>query len=259
MSLVLAFDTASEQVALAIGERDGARIELLAEGDFSAPRQALSALLPAVERLLARSGRAISDVGEIVVGRGPGSFTGVRIGVATAKGLAHGLSVPVHGVSTLDAIAWRSVGADGMVGVLADAMRKEVYPALFRVELGRLTRLTPETVMSPELVAEQWAALGSPLKVVGNGLAKYQELFDRPSDGISIGDAELWPPTGSGLLRAYSAQIEAGQVDAGSAAALLPVYTRLSDAEENERARDGSSAACVPDSGVDGPAIGVPS
>jgi len=256
VSLVLAFDTATEQVALAIGVREGGRIEPLAHGDFLAPRQALSGLLPAVERLLAENGRLIGDVREIVVGRGPGSFTGVRIGVATAKGLAHGLGVPVHGVSTLDAIAWRSVEFDGVVGVVGDAMRKEVYPALFRVERGQVVRLTQETVARPESVAEQWAALDSPLHVVGNGLAKYAEMFDRPDVGITIGDCGLWPPTGSGLLAAYAAQIEAGAVDDGSAGALLPVYTRLSDAEENERARVGVPGGSVPSSGVDGPVGG---
>lgn len=256
MKLVLAFDTASEQVALALGTRDGARVETLDEGDFLAPRQALSGLLPAVQRLLARNGRVIGDVHEIVVGRGPGSFTGVRIGVATAKGLGHGLGVPVHGVSTLDAIAWRSVSRDGMLGVVADAMRKEVYPALYRIEGARIARLTPETVISPEAVAEQWAQLGEPLVVVGNGLAKYEPLFDRPDDGISIGKPGMWPPTGAGLLAAYAAEIEADAVDTGSVSALLPIYTRLSDAEENERARAGTGESCVPRSGVDGPADG---
>jgi len=91
--------------------------------------------------------------------------------------------------------------------------------------------------------------------VVGNGLNKYSELFDRPELGLVLGDPAIWPPSGAGLLDAYAACIAAGTRGDGSAGALLPVYTRLSDAEENERDRAGVKAG-MPTSGVDGPAGG---
>ena len=253
--LVLAFDTASEQVAIGLGSREGDAVELIASADFEASRQALSVLLPAVERLLARSGHQPGDLAEIVVGRGPGSFTGVRIGVATAKGVAHGLGVPLYGVGTLDAVAWRSSAHQGLLGVVGDAMRKEVYPALFRIAEGVAERLSPDAVAHPEGVAALWAELNEPVLVVGGGLNKYSELFDRPELGLVLGDPALWSPSGAGLLDAYSACIAGGSRGDGSAGALLPVYTRLSDAEENERDRAGVKAA-MPISGVDGPAGG---
>lgn len=253
--LVLAFDTASEQVAIALGLRDGARVEPIASADFEASRQALSALLPAVERLLARSGQHPKDLAEIVVGRGPGSFTGVRIGVATAKGVAHGLGVPLYGVGTLDAVAWRSRTHQGLLGVVGDAMRKEVYPALFRVEAGEVRRLTPDAVAQPDRVAALWAELDEPVLVVGNGLNKYAELFDRRERGLMLAAPEFWPPSGAGLLDAYAAGRAVDAQGDGSAGALLPIYTRLSDAEENERDRTGVRAE-LPSSGVDGPVDG---
>ncbi len=249
--LLLALDTATERIALALGRREGGRVEMIASGDFDAPRQALSMLVPAALAMLEREGLEPSRLEEIIVGRGPGSFTGVRIGVATAKGLAHGLGVPLHGVGTLDAVAWRSSAYEGLIGVLGDAMRKEVYPALFRASGGAVTRLEADSVASPADVAARWGALGEPVLVTGNGLAKYRELFDSPQTGLRIADPAVWAPTGAGLLAAFQAQVEAGSVDDGSPGGLLPIYTRLSDAEENERERAGSPA--MPDSGVEGP------
>ncbi|MDO9107573.1 MAG: tRNA (adenosine(37)-N6)-threonylcarbamoyltransferase complex dimerization subunit type 1 TsaB, partial [Coriobacteriia bacterium] len=209
-AFVLAFDTASEQVALALGKRDGHNVETIAHSDFEAPRQALSALLPAVARLLKSCGVRPGELDEILVGRGPGSFTGVRIGVATAKGIAHGLGVPLYGAGTLDAVAWRSRTYTGLLGVVGDAMRKEVYPALFRVDAGVVRRLTPDAVAKPIDVAATWAELGEPVLVVGNGLAKHLELFDRQDGCLSIGPPELWAPSGEGLLAAYHAALGAG-------------------------------------------------
>ncbi|MDP2232257.1 MAG: tRNA (adenosine(37)-N6)-threonylcarbamoyltransferase complex dimerization subunit type 1 TsaB [Actinomycetota bacterium] len=252
-AFVLAFDTASEQVALALGRRDGHEVEIIAHGDFEAPRQALSALLPAVERLLKSCGVRPGELDEILVGRGPGSFTGVRIGVATAKGVAHGLGAPLYGVGTLDAVAWRSRTHTGLLGVVGDAMRKEVYPALFRCDAGVVQRLTPDAVAKPVDVAAMWVELEESVLVVGNGLAKYPELFDAEDSGLSIGPQELWAPSGAGLLAAYQAALQAGTAGDGDPGLLLPVYTRLSDAEENESTRVGAVAAPLPPSGVDGP------
>lgn len=251
-ALVLAVDTSTEQVAIGLGSRDGCAVSPVASIDFEASRRALTELLPAVQTLLSANGHHPRDLAGVVVGRGPGSFTGVRIGVASAKGLAHGLGVPLWGVGTLDAVAWRSSAHEGLLGVLGDAMRKEVYPALFRCEGGRVTRLAADTVAHPHDVAEEWAALDEPVLVVGNGLAKYRELFDRPGSGLTVGDPALWAPTGLGLLAAYEAALTDGSLGDGSVGGLLPIYTRLSDAEENERIRLGREES-VPSSGVDGP------
>ena len=150
MSVIVAFDTATDHVALALGRVAAGEADVVLERDFEAPRASLSRLLPEVEEALARAACSKRDVKGVVVGRGPGSFTGVRIGVATAKGLAHALGVPLWGVGTLDAIAWRHADHDGVLGVVGDAMRGEVYPAIFDIAQGGVARREVDHVLKPE-------------------------------------------------------------------------------------------------------------
>jgi N6-L-threonylcarbamoyladenine synthase len=237
--LVVALDTASENIALAIGRRteDGG-IALVAADDHPAVRQANVRLMPALDALFRENDLARQDVACVVCGLGPGSFTGVRIGVATAKGLARGLGVPLFGVSTLDAVAWGAwlEGVRGSVGVVADAMRKEVYPARFELDDKGVRRLDPHTVAKVEEVIARWGETTDELILIGDGLRKYAETF-AGQEGVVLGDSALWTPQGIGLLRAFESAYSLGLAGNGEAGALLPVYTRLSDAEENERKR----------------------
>ena len=210
---VLAFDTASTQLALAAGTVDGCTVTLDASFDAQAPRKANQVLLERAGKVLEDAGYGVSELDAIVVGRGPGSFTGVRIGVATAKGLACGLGVPLHGVSTLDAVAWRvwRAGVRGEVGVVADAMRKEVYPVRFVLTDAGVERLEADTVAKPADTARAWAEAGRPLTLYGDGLKKHAACFD---DALfTLGDETLWLPDGEGLLQAYVADIAAGRQD----------------------------------------------
>lgn len=251
-ALVLAFDTATDRCALALGRWATQGLEVLAIADFEAPRAALGRLLPAVQTMLAAEGLVPADIAEVVVGRGPGSFTGVRIGVATAKGLAHGLGVGLYGAGTLDAVAWACAigGSEGLLGVVADAMRGEVYPALFRLSEGQASRLTEDRVASPLDVAEEWMASDEPLLLAGAGLRKHRDAFSSLERAHAhVLDDDLWLPGGEGLLAAYADARSRKAAGDGSPQNLLPVYTRLSDAEENER-RHESGTRAVPPSGV---------
>lgn len=244
---VLALDTATEVVAVALGTLSGDDLSVDAVRDVYAPRAALTTALPVISEALADAGLTVGDVGEVVTGRGPGSFTGVRIGVSIAKGVAHGLGVPLYGVGTLDAVAWRMVGATAgstLVGVVGDAMRGEVYPALFEVSSQGVRRLEPDTVCTPAEAAARWAALRSSVLLAGNGLRKYADVFlAEMGKRAVIAQEHLWVPSGVGLLRAYCAARQAGNAGDGDPARLLPVYTRLSDAEENERRRRLATAS----------------
>ena len=254
-AFVLALDTATEHCSLALGARTGDRVAVLASSDFDAPRAALSRLLPAAVELLAEAGHDIGEVAEVVVGRGPGSFTGVRIGVSSAKGIAHGLGAPLFGVGTLDAIAWRHVGHEGLLGVVGDAMRGEVYPALFEISGGHVRRVSEDRVMKPGEAAAAWRALDAPVLLAGNGLRKHGEIFAEVLGAAATqADEELWTPSGEGLLAAYAEACAQGARGEGDAGSLLPIYTRLSDAEEAETDRlSGSSSNSLPQSGVAGP------
>ncbi len=131
---ILAVDTSTDMLACAVGHMDEQGVEVLATGDHLCRRHANEELVEICANVLERAGLARGDVDAVLAGRGPGSFTGVRIGIATAKGLACGLECPLYGTSTLDAVAWTawSAGVRGLVGVVADAMRREVSPASTR-------------------------------------------------------------------------------------------------------------------------------
>ena len=274
-NLVIALDTAGDAIALAVGElceehssgsqlerseqnepgkqnkQNKQNIKLLAAGDMLARREANVCLVPAIDRLFAQHGLDKEAVKYVVCGRGPGSFTGVRIAVATAKGLAAGLEVPLHGVVTQDAQAWQAWldGVRGHIAVLSDAMRGEVYPVRYKLDKQGAKRVDPLTVIKANALAEKWQGLETSLVLAGDALYKYKELFS----AFALLEEAHWRPRGSGLLKAF----EELPRDNGSLATLLPVYTRLSDAEENERKRLASGGAIAQGALTEIPASGV--
>jgi N6-L-threonylcarbamoyladenine synthase len=232
-------------------------IRLIASADQQAPRQANVRLLSAIDELLKSSGVAKQQLSCVVCGLGPGSFTGVRIALATAKGIARGLHLSLYGVSTIDAIAWQAwqSGLRGELAVVADAMRQEIYPARFTSTAEGVTRNDTLTVSKVAETIERWREQQHHLTVLGDGLQKYATNFDTTDKLFELADQSLWACTGLGLLLAFADNRARQQsTDAG---AVLPIYTRLSDAEENERRRllDGGQIAqgaevAIPPSGV---------
>lgn len=243
-SYVLAFDTANEVIAIGLGRLDAAArsIELVASVEVEARRASNTQLVPRIDELCARAGVAREKIACVCVGRGPGSFTGVRIALATAKGIASALEVGLVGVSSLDAVAWGAWKAAerGELLVVADAMRREVYPVEYRLDDEGVMRMGADRVIKAEAFAEELdASGGSDRLIAGDALRKYADLFE--GAGALLPEA-LWTPTGAGLLLALQAAWQAGECDPFDAAwhdpaFALPVYTRLSDAEENERVR----------------------
>lgn len=253
---VFLFDTATDFLVAGIGEiRDDDSFTVIASGDCPAPRRANTLLLPRMQELMEVTGFAPSDMEGVVCGRGPGSFTGVRIGVATAKGVAQGLGVPLWGVSTLDSIAHRlaHAGFEGELGVVGDAMRGEVYPALFTITGGTVSRHAPDYVTKPEACADAWAAFPGGLALAGNGLRKYAPIFsERMGEGARFVEETYWTPDSEGLLSAFVDARRRGTAGSGDPVELLPIYTRLSDAEETERERKGLGPTTPPATGVSG-------
>ena len=264
---VVAFDTANEMISLGLGRLDRAekRIECVASAEVGAFRASNVKLLPEIDDLLKRAGVERSEVACVVCGRGPGSFTGVRICLASAKGVAIGLGVPLFGVSTSDAQAWQQWdnGVRGTVIVLGDAMRKEVYPVRYRLTDQGIERLNSDTVMKAAALPE-WLGTDAAQRIVGDALKKYADLC--VGKGEVAGEEERYP-TGAGLLLAAQAAWKEGAFDPdsqslGDPCALLPVYTRLSDAEEHERikfAKQDAAAHAVDakdlESGVQGGSV----
>ena len=236
-ALVVALDTSTDMLACAASWIDRQTGETkLVSGDHMCRRHANVELVNTVDGVLAQAGLDRSDVGCYVVGRGPGSFTGVRIGISTAKGLARGANVPLLGVSTLDACAWTAwkAGVRGKLGILADAMRGEVYPALYMlVDEGPERQFEREHVVKAAVALDEWrqTAGWDQVQLTGDGLVRYGKLLGEDEIARCV-ERDLWWPSGEGLLLAHAA-------GDGDPARVLPIYTRLSDAEENERKRLG--------------------
>lgn len=255
---VLAVDTANEVVAVGVGKliAETKGVSCAASVEVAARRASNTQLLTRVQEALAQAGVGREDIACVAVGRGPGSFTGVRIAMATAKGIASALGVGLVGVSTTDAVAERArlAGVRGQLLVVADAMRKEVYPARFELSDDAVRRIDPDSVVKADAAAKRFAeagasarAAGEGLRVTGDGLAKYGEAFARAGELLP---QELWTPSGESLLATVESAWRAGQADPFDArrhnpAFALPVYTRLSDAEETERARLADAGRAV--------------
>lgn len=259
--ILLAVDTSTDLLACAVARvapgADGVQgVEVLASCDHPCRRHANEELVDSCLGALHDAGLSMGDVDGIVAGRGPGSFTGVRIGVATAKGLACGLGRPLLGASALDAVAWNAWahGVRGKVAVAGDAMRGEVYPGIYELdERGAHRTFGSECVLKADECVSLWAGRGdaSELQLTGNGLKKYRPRFEAAGFGSFV-DEGLWFPTGEALVRSVFSPDRESPVGDGDPALVLPIYTRLSDAEENERKRLGlAQPASVAVTGVD--------
>ena len=237
MPVTVAIDTSTDMLACAVAWSDAVTGERhVAAADHMCRRHANVELITTVNGALEQAGFTMADVEQIVAGHGPGSFTGVRIGISTAKGMALGANIPLLGASTLDACAWRAwaAGARGLVGVVGDAMRGEVYPALYTVDdAGAHRMFERERVVKAAAAFDTWREMPdwTHVQLTGDGLVRYSKLLAEDERARCL-DRDLWWPTGESLLMA-------GATGNGDPASMLPIYTRLSDAEENERKRLG--------------------
>ena len=188
-------------------------------------------LLPMVEDLLKNAGLTIKDVEHFAVAHGPGSFTGIRIGVSTVKGLAWASEKGCTGVSTLAAMAWHGVSAGGIVCPVMDARRSEVYNALFEIKDGEPVRLCADRAIPLSRLAGELAAMGAEPFLVGDG-AKISFDF-LTAAGIRCRMA----PQNLVWQGAWGVGMEALREKPGTADDLLPVYLRLSQAERERQER----------------------
>lgn len=190
-------------------------------------------LLPMAMDLLRNTALTLEEVDALAVSVGPGSFTGVRIGVATVKGLCWGAEKPAVGVSTLEAMAWNGVcaGEDAVVCCAMDARRDQIYNALFRIRDGAPLRLCPDRAASLEEVGAELKNFGKRIFVVGDGGALcYNWLTEH-------GAAAELAPENVRYQSAWGVCMAAEGKPPQSAGALIPVYLRLSQAERERQAR----------------------
>jgi tRNA threonylcarbamoyladenosine biosynthesis protein TsaB len=176
---VLALETATELVGAAVAGDD----EPSASAWVLGRRRHAECLAPAIEHALAQAGRALGDIDVVAVDLGPGLFTGLRVGVATAKALAQALGLGVLGCSSLEVLARAAVdaGATGPVLSVVDARRGEVFTAAYRPDPSRpggLAEVLAPARTAPEALAAVAARAGGPLLVVGDGARRYRQALE---------------------------------------------------------------------------------
>lgn len=220
--VVLSIDTStSVSVAVSAGSR-------WAFGGSDDPRGHTESVAPLIHHLLGDAGVTPADVTDVVVGNGPGPFTGLRVGIVSGLVFGHARAIPVHGVCSLDALAQQAVDevGDGEFLVATDARRKEVYWARYRVDADRpdqdrAVRLTDPAVARPADLPEDLRSLGT----AGRGPVLYPNLFPRPVDVLDVS---------AGVLGDLAQQ----RLDAGLDLPVEPLYLRRPDALTTaERAR----------------------
>jgi tRNA threonylcarbamoyladenosine biosynthesis protein TsaB len=188
---VLAFETSTSRAGIALVDHQG----IVAERLLHAPMRHLEWVLVGLKEMLEEAGVSRQEIGGIAVSRGPGSFTGLRIGIATAVGLAKGWEIPVVGVSTLDVVA-AGFPREGLVCALLDARRGEAAVALFRIWRGLLTRITGDLVAPPGAVVELLEGYeGEEIALIGEGVARFGgEIRERLGDRVWLAPPVYWPP-----------------------------------------------------------------
>ncbi len=224
--LILSFDSTAKAASVALTE--GTRLLGLSVTDNGLTHSEL--LLPMAERLLSEAGKSFEDIELYACNVGPGSFTGVRIGVALVKGLAFGRSIPVAAVSTLHSLAENAVPLDGILCPVMDARRSQVYNALFEMQNGECIRLTPDRAIAVDALLSELHQQypNKTIRVIGDGAPA---LMKAGADFAAL------TPVPELLMRenAYStARIAAKMVENGvtlSARELSPVYLRMPQAE----------------------------
>jgi tRNA threonylcarbamoyladenosine biosynthesis protein TsaB len=227
---VLAFDTATDVVSVAIG-RDG---EALGAMQIVSGRQHAERLVPAIRTLAADTGIALDRLAAIAVGVGPGRFTGLRVGVTTAKVMAHALRIPVVGIGTLDLVAYPLRHTRRDIVVVVDARRREVFWARYRRVPGGLERVGVEAVDPPYEVVAELEASGRETLLAGDGVDRYRAQFSG-LDHVELAGSEFAAPSALALLGLAAGRLEREEFVAPQE--LAAVYLRESDAAINwERA-----------------------
>ena len=226
--MILAIDTATPHggVALVSGEK------VLSRALLPAGRQASGTILAAVDGLFRNAGSTLSEVSHVAVSAGPGSFTGLRVGMAAAKGFCQGLGARIVPVSTLHALALAFPYPGGTVCPILDARKNEIYAALFRWEDGMCRRLLPDVAVAPEALPD--LAGGGEMLFCGDGAFSFREFLRE-----RFGKRAVFPPEGEGRPDAGAVGLLAARLLREGASAdlrtLVPAYLRSSEAEVRRR------------------------
>ena len=227
--LILGIETSAKACSAALC-RDG---ELLAQSYSRTGLTHSRTLLPMIEDMLRNTETPKESLDAVAVAYGPGSFTGIRIGISTAKGLCWGLDCKAIGVSTLEAMAQRAsfLPENFLICAAMDARRNQVYNALFSVKDGSIVRETPDRAVSAEELSAQLQKAGKPVWVMGDGAEICAKSLSEHGVAYTLAPEELRWQNAFGVCLAAQGKTPIGAED------LLPEYLRLSQAERERQSR----------------------
>ena len=223
--LILAFETSAKSCSAAI--HDGK--SLLAESYQNSGLTHSQTLMVMAEDLLKVCGKSAADVTHLAAAAGPGSFTGIRIGVSAAKGFAWGAEKPVYGVSTLESMALGLGVWSGYICCCMDARRNQVYNAIFLAENGELKRISEDRAIALSDLKNELAHLDGPIWLVGDGAALAHKNLSSELPNLILPPEHRMHQRAGGVALAALAAMDRGENADG--AALQPNYLRLSQAE----------------------------
>lgn len=225
---IMAIDSSATSAGCAIVE-DG---RLIAESFVRVGLTHSETLLPMAANTLANAKLTTEDIDCFAVSSGPGSFTGIRIGVAAVKGMAFTNETPCIGVSTLEAIAWSCCIGEGVICAVMDARRQQVYNALFTVSGGIPTRLCDDRAISVDDLSAELAGRDETIYLAGDGAAMCYELMRNTLPGVRLVPEGVRYQRGAGVAMAAMRILE--QDGAVPPDRLVPTYLRPSQAEREK-------------------------
>lgn len=228
--LILGIESATAQVGCAIGGHEGA----LASSHSARPRRHAESLAPQIEFTLRQARIGIEEISVVAVDVGPGLYTGLRVGIATAVATAFGLSVPMIGVSSLDLVAFPVRHTRRLVAATIDARRGELFTAFYRQVPGGLQRVSEPRLVTPDDLYGDLLAAGTECLVVGDGGLRYRDLLSGITK-VEVADASLAHPSASSLVALAHAR--ALREEFVQPAQISPMYLRRPDAEVNWQSR----------------------
>jgi tRNA threonylcarbamoyladenosine biosynthesis protein TsaB len=229
--LILAFETSAKAASVALLGDKG----LLGESYQNTGLTHSQTLMVMAEDLLKQCNKTVNDITAVAVAEGPGSFTGVRIGVAAAKGFAWGREIPCYGISTLEAMALSLGAYEGHVCACMDARRSQVYNAIFRADGAAPLRLTEDRAIALSDLKHDLEHIDGPIYLVGDGAGLTYKTLAPEIPNLVLPPEHRLHQRAVGVARLAEAKALAG--DPGDGNALSPNYLRLSQAERERAER----------------------
>jgi tRNA threonylcarbamoyladenosine biosynthesis protein TsaB len=238
---VIGIDTATPVTSVAVGSEAGALVSIAVRND----RAHAELLVPMVREALDRAGLTGAELSGIAVGTGPGLFTGLRVGVSSAKAMAQAWKLPMVAIPSLDVLAFACRHAGRLVCAAIDGRRGELFTAAYRPAPAPegVGRVGDYRVARPDDLAQELAAAGEPVLVCGDGALRHGETLRRAGASVELAGADRAAPSADSLIQLALRRLERGEVTA--ALEVSPIYLRRPDVDPGAERRLAAERAAL--------------